>query len=330
MTWLIMVHALAIGSFAGDAKELRLGHFSNVTHAQAVMAHATGEFEKAAGVPIRWTTFNAGPSAIEALISGAIDATYIGPSPAINGYVKTSGEGLRIVAGSASGGAALILQGDGGIKSDRDFNDKIIATPQLGNTQDVAARIWFQEKGYRTKDKGGNLTVIPLTSSDQFLLFQKKEIHGAWTIEPWVSRLEIEANGKVFLEEKTLWPKGRYVTTHLIVSRKFLERNRPLVKKLIQAHVEVTQKLNADKRAASKGINEELKRETGKPLPENVILSALARVEFTWDPIPESLFKAARDAHQIGFLRNPPDLAGIYDLSLLNEVLKEKGLPSLK
>jgi NitT/TauT family transport system substrate-binding protein len=328
--------ALAGGLLAGSvtavepARELRLGHFPNITHAQAVIAHATGEYEKAVGVPIRWTTFNAGPSAIEAIFANAIDATFIGPNPAINGYIKSRGKSFQIVAGCASGGAALVVRADAGIQNEKDFDGKIVATPQLGNTQDVAARVWFQEKGYRLKEKGGKLTILPLSNPDQLLMFQKKEIHAAWTVEPWVSRLELEAGGRILLEEKDLWKNGRYVTTHLIVSRDFLKVNRPLVKKLIQAHVELTQRLNGGREKAIPVLNAELKKETSKELQGAVIRRAMERVEFTWDPVRDSLLKSAEDAFRVGFLSASPDLRDIYDLSVLNEVLKEKGLPQIK
>ncbi|MGH8726664.1 MAG: ABC transporter substrate-binding protein [Burkholderiales bacterium] len=308
------------------ASEIRIGNFPNITHGQAVYARATGDYEKKIGMPVRWTSFNAGPTAIEALFSEAIDATYIGPNPAINGHMKSRGEHFVIVTGAASGGAGLVVRKDAGITGDKDFSGKIVATPQLGNTQDVAAKVWFSERGYRLKESGGNLTIMPLANPDQLTLFQKKDIHAAWTVEPWVSRLEIEGGGELLLDEKTLWPEGRYVTTHLIVRKEFLKNNREAVKKLVAAHVETTEKINADKKAAAKIINEELKNETGKALPEEVINRAMQRVEFTWDPIAASLRKSADAAHKIGFIRDKPNLEGIYDLSILNEVLREKNL----
>lgn len=326
--------ALILAAFAvvhaEEAGALRLGHFPNITHAQAVYARGTGELEKRLGAPVRWSTFNAGPSAIEALFADAIDATYIGPNPAINGYIKSRGAGLRIIAGATIGGAALVVRNDAGITSDQDFHDQIIATPQLGNTQDVAARAWFQSKGYKLKEKGGSLNLIPLANFDQLVLFQKREIAGAWTVEPWVSRLEIEGNGRVFLDEKTLWPDGKYVTAHLIVRRKFLQENPQLVKQLLRAHVELTVKINADKKAAAVIINKELEKETSKPLAERILQSALDRLVFTWEPAGASLKKSAADAHRAGFLREFPKLDDIYDLTLLDEVLKEKGLPSVR
>ena len=317
---------MAGGVWAEQPNQLRIGHFPNLTHAQAIYGRANGHFEKAVGVPIKWTSFNAGPTAIESLFTDAIDVTFVGPNPTINGYLRSKGEKFVIIAGAASGGAGLVVRPGSGIESERDFNGKTIATPQLGNTQDVAARIWFAQKGYRLTEKGGRLALVPLSNADQLTMFRKKDIDGAWTIEPWLSRLEIEGQGKVFLEEKTLWPEGKYVTTQLVVTRSFLAKYREEVKKLLRAHIEVTETINADLDGAGKIVNAEIKKEMGKALPQEVVDKAMTRVEFTWDPIASSLFKSAESAHQVGFLRKKPELKGIYDLGPLNEVLKEKNL----
>jgi len=314
---------------AGEARQLRLGHFPNITHAQAVYARAEGEFERKIGVPVKWVSFNAGPTAIEAMFGDAIDATFVGPSPAINGFVKSRGEKFVIIAGGASGGSGLVVRKDAGIRSEKDFGGKIIATPQLGNTQDIAARVWFRERGYKLREKGGSLTLLPLSNSDQLTLFQKREIHGAWTIEPWLARLEVDGGGELFLDEKALWPEGRYATTVLIINRQFLADNPALTKNLLGALVEMTWKINADPAAAAKILNAELKKETGKALSDPVIAKAMARVEFTWDPVAASLRKSAAAAHQIGFLRQAPNLSGIFSLRPLNEVLKERNLPAV-
>jgi NitT/TauT family transport system substrate-binding protein len=315
---------------AADGPALRLGHFPNITHAQAVYARATGDFEKKIGVPIKWSSFNAGPTAVEALFGNSIDAVFLGPSPAINGYIKSKGEKFVIISGAASGGAGLVLRKDVRIKDVLDFHGKIIATPQLANTQDVAARIFFTQQGYKFKEKGGTLTIVPLANPDQLTMFHRRQIDGAWTVEPWLSRLEIEAGGQLVLDEKTLWPEGRYVTTLLVVSRSFLASNPAIVKNLIAAHVEATQRINADKTAAAKVLNAELKRETGKSLKPEVIARAMERVEFTWDPVSTSLHKSAEAAHQLLFLRKPPELKGIFVLDPLNEVLKEQSLPPIR
>lgn len=332
VTWGIFLACLLLpcrSEAEGGGRRLRLGYFPNITHAQALYARATGEFEKAVGVLIEWVPFNAGPSAIESLFIDAVDATFLGPSPTINGYIKSKGEKFVIVAGAASGGAGLVVREDSRIAGEKDFNGRVIATPQLGNTQDLAARAWFAAKGYRLKEQGGTVALVPLSNPDQLTMFKKKQIDGAWTVEPWLSRLELEGSGRLFLDEKTLWPDGRYVTTHLVVNKKFLAMNQDLCGKLLAAHVEVTRRINADKGAAAKILNEQLKKETGKALKAEVITRALDRVELTWDPIAPSLRKSAETAHKIRFLRQAPRLEGIYSLNLLNAVLREKNLPEV-
>lgn len=322
------------GAIAGDPQvTIRAGHYPNITHAQGVIGQANGWFEKALGkdAKVEWRVFNAGPSAIEALFAGQLDITYIGPSPAINGYVKSKGEALRIVAGAASGGAGLVVRADSGINTVKDFDGKRIASPQLGNTQDVALRGWLKDNGYKVKEKGGTVQVIPLENPDQLTLFIKKEIDGAWTVEPWVSRLLLEGNGRLFLDEREIWPDRKFVTAHIIVSTKFLKEHPDLVKKWIAAQVGLTNWINKNPEEAKKILNEEIKRETGKAITENVLNQSLKRIDFTYDPISNSLFQSARWAFEQGFLgKEQPDLSNIYDLALLNEVLAEKGLKPIK
>jgi NitT/TauT family transport system substrate-binding protein len=322
------------GVIGGDSQiTIRAGHFPNITHAQGVIGQANGWFEKTLGkgAKVEWKVFNAGPSAIEALFAGQLDITYIGPSPAINGYVKSKGEALRIVAGAVSGGAGLVVRADSGINTVKDFDGKKIASPQLGNTQDVALRGWLKDNGYKVKEKGGTVQVIPIANPDQLTLFLKKEIDGAWAPEPWVSRLILEGNGRLFLDERNIWPDGKFVTTNLVVSTRFLKEHPDLVKKWIAAHVELTDWINKNPEEAKKIINGEIKNETGKALPQNVLDESFKRVDVTYDPIPSSLFQSARWEFEQGFLgREQPDLSSIYDLTLLNEVLKEKGLQPVK
>lgn len=321
---------LAVTSgFAAEKGVVRIGYFPNVTHGQALYGRATGSFEKQLGMKVQWVAFNAGPTAIESLFANAVDATYIGPSPTVNGYVKSRGEKFVVVAGAASGGAGLVVRSDAGIAADKDFNGKKIATPQLGNTQDVAARVWINSKKLKLKEKGGTVELMPISNPDQLTLFQKKQIDAAWTVEPWLSRLELEAGGKLYLDEKTIWPEGKFVTTHLVVSREFLQKNLGAVTKLLQAHVEATDALNKDKAAAATLLNDQLSKETGKKLKLEVVQRALERVEFTWDPVSSSLHKGAQQAHEIGFIKTPPDLTGIYTLEPLNVVLKEKQQPAV-
>ncbi len=266
---------MGFGGSPAEATELRLGFFPNITHAQALYARATGYIESKTGAHIQWTAFNAGPTAIEGLFSGDIDAAYVGPGPTVNGFTKSRGESFVVVSGSACGGAALVVRADSAIKTDKDFGGKTVATPQLGNTQDIAARVWLKDKGYRLTSQGGTVNLIALANADQLSMFKAREIDAAWTIEPWVSRLELEAGGRIFLEEKDLWPQGRYVTTHLVVSRRFLKAHPDLVRKLVLANVEITQIINSNKPAAEAILNRQLQKETTKTLAPGVIQRAL-------------------------------------------------------
>jgi NitT/TauT family transport system substrate-binding protein len=328
---LSLLPAVSTGAFA--AQIVRLGYFPNITHSQALVGVANGEFEKALGpgVELQTKLFNAGPSVIEALFAGQIDLSYIGPNPAINGYVRSEGKALKIIAGATSGGAALIVREGSGIKTAADFRNKRIASPQLGNTQDVALRAWLLQKGYKLKEKGGDVEVIPLANPDQLTLFRKKEIDGVWAVEPWATRLIREGKGRVFLDERTLWPDGKFVTAHVIVSTKFLNEHPDLVRQFLRAHVKVTRWINQNLPRAKKIVNDEIERSTGKALPTDVIDDAFSRLDVTYDPVRKSLHDSAEDAFKLGFLgAQKPDLGGIYALGLLNEVLAEEKLPPVK
>lgn len=317
----------------GAQTVIHVGAFPNITHSQAMVGKANGWFEKAmaAKAAIDWKSFNAGPSAIEALYAGAIDMTYIGPNPAISGYVRSNGEALRIIAGATSGGAALVVRNDSGIQKPEDFHGKKVASPQMGNTQDVALRAWLIAHGMKSRDKGGDVQVIPLANPDQLTLFVKKELDAAWAPEPWATRLIREGNGRLLLDERTLWPNGQFITAHLIVRTQFLKEHPDLVKTWIRAHVELTDWINAHLPEAKKLLNQQIQKETGKALPDAVLDEAFGRLQPTYDPLRASLMTAAKSAFDAGFLgRSMPDLSNLYDLSLLNQVLGEKGKKAIQ
>jgi NitT/TauT family transport system substrate-binding protein len=336
---LLTLLAAAPSAVSAEKVVLRVGHFPNITHAQAVIAHGLsrqgrGWFEERLGtnVVVQWFVYNAGPSAMEAIFAQSIDFTYVGPNPAINAHLKSGGDEIRIVAGACSGGAAMVVQPDGRIKTDADFKGRKVATPQLGNTQDVAARAWLKSKGHRVTMTGGDVSVLPTANPDQLTMFQQGTIDAVWTVEPWVSRIEAEGKGKVYLEESSLWPDtgGKYVITHLASSVKFLKENPALLKRWIAAQVELTAWINAHPDEAKKILNQEIKAETTKALAPAILDSAWKRILLTDDPISRSLIKSADDAYEIGFLKEKPDLSRIYALKLLNEVLKEKNLPAVR
>jgi len=306
---------------------VRAGYFPNVTHSQALAGRALGRFEQALGpgARIEWKVFNAGPSVIEALFAGVLDLAYIGPNPAIAGYVRSKGEALRVVAGATSGGAALVVRPAAGIAKPEDFHGKKVATPQLGNTQDVALRAWMQAHNLKTREKGGDVLVIPIANPDQLTLFLKGEIDAAWAPEPWASRLIQEANARLFVDERDLWPNRQFVTAHLIVRTSFLREHPDVVKNWLRAHIELTEWINAKPTEAKQIINQQIQKDTGKALLPKVLDESFTRLQATYDPIRSSLLTSAQQAFDAGFLgRERPDLSGLYDLALLNEVLLEK------
>jgi NitT/TauT family transport system substrate-binding protein len=319
---------------SSSSQILRIGYFPNINHAQAVIGLVNCTFQKDLGdnVEVKTFVFNAGPSAMEALFAKQVDVTYVGPNPAINAYVVSQGKDLRIISGASSGGAVFVVRNDSGIQSTKDFANKKFASPQLGNTQDVALRKYLLDNGYKTKENGGNVEVVYAKPSDILTLMLKKEIDGAWVPEPWGERLIKEANARLFLDERDRWPpNGQFVTGHIVARTDYLQNNPDVIKKLLAAHVDETEWINSHKEEAIKAFNVELKKLTGQAIPEDQLRGSLARLELTYDPIKLSLFQSANSAFDIGFLgKTRPDLSGIYDLKLLNDILVEKGKETIK
>ena len=310
---------------------IRVGYFPNLTHAQALVGLSRGDFASALGhgVKIETTVFNAGPSVIEAMFAKRIDLAYVGPNPAINGYVQSNGEALRVVAGATSGGAALVVRADAGIQTAADLGGKRLATPQLGNTQDVALRAFLAKHNLRPRENGGDVEIVPTPNAQILDLVRTRQLDGAWVPEPWASRLEVEAGCRVLVDERELWPNGDFVTAHVIVRTEYLEANRAQVRAWIDAHIAVTQWMLVNPAQAQAVANAEIEKLTGKPLSAGVLSKAWSRMRPTWDPIVPSLFESANAAHAAGFLREAPELSGIYDLSPLNQALRAKSLPEI-
>jgi len=307
---------------------LRLGYFPNLTHATAIVGVEKGIFAQELGsaATLEAKQFNAGPAAVEALFSGAIDATFVGPNPAINAWAQSKGKAVKIVAGAASGGVFLVTKPE--ITTVDQLRGRTIATPQLGNTQDVALRYWLKQKGITTtKEGGGDVHVKPQDNAVTVDAFKNGAIDGAWVPEPTASRL-VAAGGTVFLDERDLWPGGRFVITHLLVSAKFLNEHREVVRRLIAGTVAATAFINDHPTEAQQAVSDGIGKLTGKPLDPKLTAAAWKSITFTNDPLAESLRVGAQHAQEIGLL-DPVDLNGIYDLSLLNEVLKARGSPEV-
>jgi NitT/TauT family transport system substrate-binding protein len=312
---------------------VRLGYFPNLTHAVALVGVAHGTFQKALGsnVTLQTKIFNAGPAEIEALFANEIDIGYVGPAPAINGYVKSNGQALHIIAGAASGGALFIVRPQSNIRSANDLAGKKIADPQQGGTQDVALRYYLLNHGLKSADKGGTVQIVPTDNATILTLFQEGRIDGAWVPEPWATRLIIEGKGQVLVDERSLWPGGKFVTTNVVVSTKFLTQHPDLVNKFLQAHVETVQSIISNPDSAKSLVNSEIKRITSKALPSQELDQAYTNLDITYDPLTGSLQEQTNHAYALGFLgSSQPDLNGIYSLGPLNQVLLSKGLAQVQ
>ncbi|MDC0773755.1 aliphatic sulfonate ABC transporter substrate-binding protein [Streptomyces sp. HD] len=317
---------IAVGAKKIDGLDsVRIGYFGNLTHGTALVGVNKGYFQKNLGATrAEYQLFNAGPSEIEALNSGSIDIGWIGPSPAINGFTASGGTNLRIVGGSASGGVKLVVDPEK-IKSLDDVKGKKIATPQLGNTQDVAFLNWISERGWKVDAESGkgDVSVVRTDNSVTPDAYGSGSIDGAWVPEPTASKLVAEG-GKVLLDEADLWPDKKFVITNVIVRQDFLKEHPKAVEAVLKASVETNKWINANPEKAKTAVNAQLESDSGKPLPADVIDPAWKSIRFTDDPLASTLGAEAEHAVEAGLLEKP-DLNGIYDLTLLNKVLKAEG-----
>jgi NitT/TauT family transport system substrate-binding protein len=301
-------------SVSSEKIVVRVGHFPNITHVQGLVAQnlsrqGKGWFEArlGPGVEIQWFIYNAGPGAMEAIFAKSVELTYVGPGPALNAYAKSQGEEIRIIAGAANGGAALVVRSDVNLKVPADFKGKKIATPQLGNTQDISCRAWLASGGLKITQLGGDAQVLPTQNPDQLSLFQQKKIDAVWTVEPWVSRIETEAGGKVLLEEPDT------ATTVLVSSVKFLNENRELAKKFWQAHRELTDWILQNPAEAQRIVQAELLAETRTEISSELITRAWKRIVFTSE-IPRASVQAfVSNSQKAGFMRTAPDLSRLFE-----------------
>lgn len=315
----------ASGAKKLSADSVKIGYFPNLTHGTALVGVQKGLLQKElGGTQIKPSTFNAGPSEIEALNAGSIDIGWIGPSPAINGYTKSQGKSLRIVGGSASGGVKLVVNPKK-IKSLDDLKDKKIATPQFGNTQDVAFLNWIAEKGWKVDAQSGKGDVSVVRTDNKITpdAYKSGSIDGAWVPEPTASKLVAEG-GKTILDESDLWPDKKFVITNIIVSQKFLKEHPDVVEAVLRGSVKTNKWINANPEKAKESANAALQKLSGKALPANVIDPAWKSIDFLDDPLASTLDSEAKHAVKSGLLEQP-DLKGIYDLKPLNKVLKAEG-----
>ncbi|QOV91564.1 aliphatic sulfonate ABC transporter substrate-binding protein [Humisphaera borealis] len=307
----------ASGPSATPPAEVRLGYFANFTHAQAVLGVSSGDFEKAVA-PSKFGTkiFNAGPSLIEALFAGEIDIGYIGPGPALNGYAKSKGTKVRIIAGAASNGVLIVARPDAGINDLKDLVGKKIATPQFGNTQDIAAKQYFRDV-LKQKDLSG---VMAVPNAEQASMMLRKQVDAAWAPEPWGSLLISQAGAKLIAEEKSLWAEGAFATTVVITTPEFLQKHPDVVEKVLGVHVQWTDKLKADPTAQLPLLEAALFKLTNKGLPAGVLAASVKTTNFTEDPLPHTFTKFAQWAYDLEFSKEKTDPAAMFDTAIVKKV----------
>ncbi|MBA1156239.1 ABC transporter substrate-binding protein [Microvirga mediterraneensis] len=299
---------------AQQTTTVRVGHFPNITHVQALVARALERQGRnwfserlGPGVKVEWYVYNAGPSAMEAIFAKSLDLSYVGPNPALNAYARSRGAEVRVIAGAVNGGSALVVQGDSTLSKPADFKGKRIATPQFGNTQDVAARAWLVAGGLRITQTGGDAHVVPTSNPDQLSLFQSRQLDAVWTVEPWVSRLESEAGGKILVEEKDA------ITTILVSSVDFLAKNRDLAKRFVEAHRELTDWIRRNPDEAQRMAGDELKISFRLDMSPELVAKAWSRMVITPDTSREAFQAFVTSAQQVGFLRDTPDLSRLIE-----------------
>lgn len=308
----------------GVAPEVRLGYFPNVTHAPAIIAVEQGLFRTELGATtLTPQTFNAGGDAVNALLGGSLDVTYIGSGPAINAFSKSNGEAVRLIAGATEGGAQLVVRPE--ITAMEQLKGTTIATPQLGNTQDIALKVWLKEHGLTAGQGPDAVTIANLENPRTLDAFRQGSVDGGWLPEPWASRLVLEAGATVLLDERALWPGGLFPTTVMIVRTEFLQRYPATVRALLRAHLAAIDLARADLVKAKKIVNAGLEKLTGKPLPEPVIDRAFTGITLDPNPLAATFPKLAADSATAGITDQPTDLTGFIDLGPLNAELAAAG-----
>ena len=295
--------------------EIRIAYFPNIGHAVPIVGIENEFFEKSIGnnTKIQTRVFDSGPQVIESLFANSIDVAYVGPGPAINGFLNSNNNSIKILAGSASGGASFIVHPDSEINSISDFDGKKIAAPQIGNTQDVSLRHYLSENGLKPAEKGGSVVVYNISNPDIYTLFVKGDVDGAWVAEPWATILETELGGKRLFHEEELWPDKQFASVLLIVNSEYVEKNPELVSNFLLSHHETVTWINQNPIETRIIFNNFLDSYLGQPLSDDVIDIALSNLEITSDPLPDSVFSFAQKADSLGYLgRNGYDLSGIF------------------
>ena len=315
-----IILVLAVGVYLNSSDEshenrLRIAYFPNIGHAIPIVGMEKGFFETSVGneTLIETRVFDSGPQAIEALFANSIDLAYVGPGPAINGFLNSENHNVKILAGAASGGASFIVHPESEINFASDFAGKKIAAPQIGNTQDVSLRHYLTENGLKSAEKGGSVIVYNISNPDIYTLFVKGDIDGAWVAEPWATILETELNGKRLFHEEELWPNQEFASVLLIANANYVEANPALVAKLLVSHQKTADWINENPVETRNVFNDFLNSHLGQSLSDDVVDVALSNLVITSDPLHDSVHSFAEKANTLGYLgRNGYDLSDIF------------------
>jgi len=323
---LIFVGKRNAGAETNGKPEVRIAYFPNVTHSPAIVGVASGLWSKELpNYTISPRVVNAGPEAMEALLAKEVDFSFVGPSPAINTYIKSNGKALKIIAGACQGGASLIRRADVKINGIRDLDGKSVAVPQIGGTQDVSCRYFLTKNGLKAKDQGGTVDVIPIKNADILALFLQKHIDAAWVPEPWAARIKKEAGAQTVVDERTLWPEGNFSTTVLVVRSEYAAAHPDVVASVLRAHEATLNWIATHQPGAKKVVNSELKRLTGKALASDVLDEAWSHVTFGDDPNASSIEAFAQAAVEAGYQKNTElSLIPLIDTQRLQEAREKR------
>jgi NitT/TauT family transport system substrate-binding protein len=318
----------ASASAPAKLEQVNIGYFPNLTHAPGLVADAGGYLTSrfsTLGVKVSTKSFNAGPDVIQAILSGSLDISYIGPNPTVTAYIQSQGQGIRVIAGSTSGGASLVVKP--GITSVAQLKGKKLATPQLGNTQDIALRYWLTQNGLTaTEDGGGDVSILPQQNSAAVQAFSTGQIDGAWVPEPYATRL-VEAGGTVLVDEKSLWPDGKFVTTNVIARTEFVQQHPDAVRAFIDAHLDALDEISKEPAKAQQVAADQIQKITGQSTPAATLAAAWKNLQFTADPLASTLKESADHASAVGLLPNKPSdgFANLWDVAILNDALAARG-----
>lgn len=328
--FVILLSISLSGCKQSSANEIRIGFFPNLTHSQAIYGYASGDFEKTFGdqYKVKWQSFNAGPAEIEAMFADEVDIGYIGPIPAINGYIKSSGD-VKIIAGATLNGAMLVTRKDLLINDVKELAGRTIAVPQFGNTQHLCLLNLLSSNGLNTIEKGGDVKIIESSNPDTKTLMDKGDIDAALVPEPWATRLVKEIGVNILLNSDEIWDAGDYSTAAIIVSTKFYEKNKELVKQFLKTHIEITEYINEHQEDAMVKINDKIGELTGSKLNTDVLQNSFTNMVVTYDPSVASIDKFMTIYQNEGFVKIIPNRDKIYDFELLNALLKEKNLSEI-